>query len=168
LRLNDLLQYSPDVIEIDGCISCAFAGHSETPQRERIHVGRGWRVAHAFGTALPGWLVLLPHRHLISLDEMTTEEAAELGPLLRAVTHALREVTGCEKTYVALFAEAEGFEHLHFHIIPRSEALGPARRGPYVFELLGGDPGRHVTESVRDKISADVGAALAARLKAFD
>jgi diadenosine tetraphosphate (Ap4A) HIT family hydrolase len=134
----------------------------DAPERERIHVGPGWRVAHAFGTALPGWLVVLPHRHVLTLDEITAEEAAELGLLLRAVTRALREVTGCEKTYVALFAEAEGFEHLHFHVIPRGNAFDPALRGPRVFQLLGGDPGRHVGDSTRDKISSDVSAALAA------
>lgn len=27
---------------------------------------------------------------------------------------------GSSKTYVALFAEAEGFAHVHFHVVPRS------------------------------------------------
>jgi diadenosine tetraphosphate (Ap4A) HIT family hydrolase len=152
------------VAEGDNCLSCSFEGRSDVPLRERVYVGRGWRVAHAFGTALPGWLVMFPHRHLASLGETTAEEAAELGPLLRAATHALCEVTGCEKTYVALFAEAKGFEHLHFHVIPRDAALDPALRGPRVFELMGGDPARHVPDAVRDEISLDISASLAAYL----
>ena len=94
-----------------------------------MYVGPRWRVAHAFGTSLPGWLVVLPRRHVIALDELTAEEAADLGPLLRALTAALREVLGCSKTYVALFAEAEGFAHIHFHVVPRSPDLDQLLRG---------------------------------------
>ena len=71
---------------------------------------------------MAGWLVVLPRRHLLALDELTPAEAADLGPLLRTVTSALRAVTDCEKTYVALFAEAEGFGHVQFHVLPRPAA----------------------------------------------
>ena len=98
---------------VNTCFSCGNNERADLAPRERIYVGPGWRVAHAFGTALPGWLVLLPRRHVTALDELTTAEAEELGPLLRALTRALREATGCDKTYVALFAEAEGFAHVH-------------------------------------------------------
>lgn len=71
---------------------------------------------------LPGWLVLLPRRHVVALDEMATDAAAELGPLLRAANSALREVLGCQKTYVALFAEAEGFATFTLTSFPGSPA----------------------------------------------
>jgi diadenosine tetraphosphate (Ap4A) HIT family hydrolase len=125
-----------------------------------VHVGPRWRVAHAFGTSLPGWLVVLPRRHVIALDELTAEEAADLGPLLRALTAALREVLGCSKTYVALFAEAEGFAHVHFHIVPRSPDLDQSLRGPRVFGLLGGDPSDHLPDQVMDQTAASIGQAL--------
>jgi diadenosine tetraphosphate (Ap4A) HIT family hydrolase len=67
--------------------------------------------------------VVLPRRHVSTLDQLTAGEAADLGPLLRALTPALREVLGCSKTHVALFAEAEGFAHVHFHVMPH--AAGP-------------------------------------------
>jgi hypothetical protein len=57
-------------------------------------------------------------------------------------------VTGCEKTYVALFAEAEGFRHVHFHVTPRHADLDRGLRGPRVFGLLGGDVSQHVPDSV--------------------
>jgi diadenosine tetraphosphate (Ap4A) HIT family hydrolase len=44
----------------------------------------------------------------------------------------------------SLFAEADGFEHVHFHVVPRSPAMDPALRGPRVFGHLGGDPAGHV------------------------
>jgi diadenosine tetraphosphate (Ap4A) HIT family hydrolase len=147
----------------DACVSCGHNERPDLPPRERIYVGPGWRVAHAFGTALPGWLVLLPRRHVTALDELTAAEAEELGPLLQAVTGALREVTGCDKTYVALFAEAEGFAHVHFHVIPRHGDLDLELRGPRVFGLLGADPARSVPDAVMDEIALRIAASLTVR-----
>jgi diadenosine tetraphosphate (Ap4A) HIT family hydrolase len=149
----------PAVPEPD-CLSCRNNARRDLPPRERVHEGPRWRVAHAFGTSLPGWLVVLPRRHVTALDELTAEEAADLGPLLRAVTAALRDVTGCSKTYVALFAEAEGHQHVHFHVIPRQPDLDPDLRGPRVFGLLGADPASEVPEPVRDQIAAELARAV--------
>jgi diadenosine tetraphosphate (Ap4A) HIT family hydrolase len=148
------------------CVSCITDADPDSSSRERVYVSSRWRVAHAFGTSVPGWLVVIPRRHVLALDELTLEESAELGPLLSDLTAALRQVVQCEKTYVALFAEAEGFEHIHFHVIPRRPDLDPAFFGPRVFGLLGGDPARHVPETVRDQIAANLAQALPARLLA--
>ena len=142
------------------CLTCIQNDKPDLPPRERVLVVPGWRVAHAFGTALPGWLVVVPRRHVTALDELTPAEAAELGPLLRNVTAAMRTVLGCTKTYVALFAEAEGFAHVHFHIIPRAADLDADLRGPRIFGLLGGDSERHVPESVMDDIASSIATAL--------
>jgi len=152
------------VADDEVCVSCAAESRPDLPPRERIYVDPCWRVAHAFGTALPGWLVVLPRRHVLSLDELTAAEAAGLGPLLRAVTSALREVTGCARTYVALFAEAEGFGHVHFHVIPRQPGLDRELRGPRIFALMGGESARHVPEADMDQLAQLLAAALPARL----
>jgi diadenosine tetraphosphate (Ap4A) HIT family hydrolase len=144
----------------DECLSCLTNANPDLPPRDRVHVGLRWRAAHAFGTSLPGWLVVIPRRHVLALDELTPEESADLGPLLSDLTAALREVVGWEKTYVALFSEAEGFAHLHFHLIPRPPGLDAAHQGPGVFGLLGGDPTRHVPDTTRDQIAADLARAL--------
>lgn len=148
------------VAQYGDCLSCAFERRPDAPPRERVYLDAHWRVAHAFGTAQPGWLVVLPRRHVLALDELSHAEAAALGPLLRAVTAALREVTGCAKTYVALFAEAEGFGHLHFHVVPRPAVLDPQLRGPRIFALMGGDPARHVPDSDMDQLAGQLTAAL--------
>ena len=142
-----------------------MGARADMPARDRIYVGLRWRVAHAFGTSLPGWLVVLPRRHVTALDELTPSEAADLGPLLREMTSALRRATQCEKTYVALFAEAEGFSHVHFHVIPRHADLDSNLRGPRVFGLIGGDPAQYVPEAAMDKIAASIAAALPAGLQ---
>jgi diadenosine tetraphosphate (Ap4A) HIT family hydrolase len=142
------------------CVTCVGNNRSDLPPRERIHIGPRWRVAHAFGTALPGWLVVVPRRHVTALDELMPEEAADLGPLLSDVTAAMRSVLGCEKSYVALFAEAEGFAHVHFHVVPRQPDLPADLRGPRIFGLLGGDSERHVAEPVMDDIATSLANAL--------
>jgi hypothetical protein len=53
------------------------------PTRERVFNNGLWRVAHAFSSALPGWMVVIPRRHVLSLSELTASEATSLGPLLR-------------------------------------------------------------------------------------
>lgn len=122
---------------------------------------QGWRVAHAINSALPGWLVVLPLRHVESLDELTLDETAALGPLLAETTRALRRVTDCAKTYVMLLAEAEGFHHLHFHVVPRLAGWPRELQGVRVFDFLHRDPSEQLSEQAMD--------ALALRLRsAFD
>jgi diadenosine tetraphosphate (Ap4A) HIT family hydrolase len=119
------------------CESCLrLAAPSPAPRDRVVTTGR-WTVAHAFNANLEGWLVLLPVRHVEALDELDADEAAELGPLLVAGTAALRAVVGCEKTYVLLLAESEGFRHVHLHVVPRAPDLAEEARGARIFTLLG-------------------------------
>lgn len=144
-----------------GCYPCRMnAAGSDLPPRERVYDDGLWRVAHAFNSTLPAWLVMLPKRHVTSLAELTPAEAAALGPLLQRLTAALSELTGCEKTYVALFAEAEGFEHLHVHVVPRVPDLPDDRRGPRVFEYLSTDESAWLPEPERDRLARAVSAVL--------
>ncbi|MFF1632178.1 HIT family protein [Streptomyces sp. NPDC058272] len=123
------------------------------PPSERIVVDEHWRVAHAFDTALPGWLVLLPRRHVTAVHELTDAEAATLGTWQVRLSRALHEVTGCVKTYVAQFAEREGFSHVHFHVMPRRADLSQELRGPGMFALLGRPAPERVPAGLMDDIA---------------
>jgi len=129
------------------------------PVRERIGHDEYWRLAHAIRSGLPGWLVLLPRRHVTAIADLTDPEAARLGTWQVAASRALHAVTGCTKTYVAQFAEAEGFSHLHFHLIPRLADQPPDRRGPDVFGYLDPD-GDHVTDDAMDTLASALQHAL--------
>ena len=76
------------------------------------------------------------------------------------VLRALHHVLGCEKTYVVQFAEAEGFAHVHFHIVPRAADLAPDLRGPRIFRLLSPDDRPHVGEQQRDELAAQLAGEL--------
>ncbi|MGN6794752.1 MAG: HIT family protein [Streptosporangiaceae bacterium] len=145
------------------CYSCkGNADIDRLPLRERIAVDEFWRVAHAFDSALPGWLVLLPRRHVTAIAELTDGEAASLGQWVVRLSRALHAVTGCMKTYVAQFAEAEGFAHVHFHIVPRPADLVPEHRGPRVFGLLGANDRPQVSDAVIEELATDLSAQLTA------
>jgi diadenosine tetraphosphate (Ap4A) HIT family hydrolase len=134
----------------------------QLPPRERIAADQHWRVAHAFNSTLPGWLVLVPRRHVTTIAELTDDEAAALGTWQVRLSRALHEVTGCVKTYVMQFAEQEGFAHVHFHVVPRMPDLPVDRRGPGIFRYLDPPPGERLREAQRDNLALAVRAALSA------
>jgi diadenosine tetraphosphate (Ap4A) HIT family hydrolase len=101
-----------------------------------IWLTSGWRVAHSFNSALLGWLVVVPRRHIESIHELDELESIELGQLLQRTSRALVDVLGCQKTYVMMFAEAQGFNHVHFHVVPRAHDLATDHRGSAIFEYL--------------------------------
>lgn len=123
------------------------------PPRECIAHDRHWRAAHSFDTALPGWLVLVPRRHVTTIAELTDAEAATLGSWQHRLSRALHAVTGCAKTYVAQFAEAEGHAHVHFHVVARMGDLPVELRGPRVFGLLGRADAERVAGARMDELA---------------
>jgi diadenosine tetraphosphate (Ap4A) HIT family hydrolase len=138
------------------CYTCSRDGGLSTAPYERIAADGLWRVAHAIGTGLPGWLVLVPRRHVTSIADLTDEEAAALGTWQVRLSRALHAVTGCPKTYVAQFAEAPGFAHVHFHIMPRPADLAGSLRGPRIFGLMGPPEADQVSAERMNEIAAAV------------
>jgi diadenosine tetraphosphate (Ap4A) HIT family hydrolase len=127
---------------------------------EQVYVDDRWRVTLAFDTSLPGWLVLVPGRHVEGLHHLDKDEAEDLGRLLREASAALVEATGCERTYVMLFAEKDGFSHLHLHIVPRHADLPVENRGPGVFAYLGVAEAQQLPEEDRNLLAARLSEAL--------
>ena len=113
-----------------------------------------WDVVHNYETSLPGWLVLVVRRHLGAVDELTEAEAVELGSLLRRSSRALKEVVGCEKTYVIQFAEHPEHPHVHFHVVPRMADMPAEYRATGVFGY-----------STQERLSEAAMNALAVRLQ---
>lgn len=141
---------------VPGCYSCDQQAVAVGPPREDLVRTAHWRVAHSFNSTLPGWLVIVPTRHVGSFTELTPPAADELGGLVRRLGLALESVTGCVKTYLMQFSEAEGFSHLHLHLVPRMAEQPEAVRGPRVFAFLTEDPGQWLSEGERDRVSLAV------------
>ncbi|MEU8024688.1 HIT family protein [Micromonospora haikouensis] len=139
------------------CLSCT-QNSEETNRRPEnwIAFDDHWRVSHAVGAAVAGWLVLVPRRHVVTIADLTDEEAVALGTWQIRLSRALHTVTGCAKTYVAQFAELAGFEHVHFHVVPRADGLPHQFQGPRVFRLLGKPDQPAVTPAEVTRVSAAV------------
>jgi diadenosine tetraphosphate (Ap4A) HIT family hydrolase len=119
------------------CWSCpSLSGERRISPGPFIYEGRYWMVDHAYPTRLPGWLVLVLKRHAEALHDLSAEEVVEMGDLIRRSCQVLHTVTGCQKEYVSLYAEAPHFARLHVHIVPRAADLPADLRGPRVFGLL--------------------------------
>ena len=146
---------------MDDCYSCQHTAAEHPPPREAVTRTEHWRVVHAFNSSLPGWLVLVPTSHVRAFDELSTDTMAEMGTLVGDLSRALREVVGCEKTYVMQFSEAPGFSHLHVHVVPRMPDQPDDRRGPAVFGYLGDDETAWVPAAEMDRIALEIGERLA-------
>ncbi|MBI5566126.1 MAG: HIT family protein [Chloroflexi bacterium] len=144
------------------CRTCELIARRDTgtaPMWDNILRTPFWDVVHSYNTSLPGWLVLVARRHIEAIDALTEDEAVELGQLLRRVSIALREVTGCVKTYVIQFAEQAEHPHVHFHLVPRMADQPEDRRGGQVFGYLG------VAE--KDRVPEETLTALAAQIQSI-
>lgn len=146
------------------CYSCTSAD-IDGPPRENVARTEHWRVAHTFNSSLPGWLVIVPLSHVESFAELSPAAMSELGPLIGATSRALRSEVGCAKTYVMQFSEAEGFHHLHVHVVPRMPDLPPEHRGPQVFHYLSRPESEWLPPDEMDVVAARLAGAVAHELR---
>lgn len=144
---------------MSNCYTCELLAQRDAgtaPLWDNIYRTQLWDVVHSYNTALSGWLVLVVRRHIESIDQLTAEEASELGCLLRDVSQALKEITGCQKTYVIQFAEAAGHPHVHFHVVPRMADIPEDRRSINIFKYLGVPEAERVSAVTMNEIAREV------------
>ncbi len=138
------------------CFTCELVARrdaGEAPFWDSIFRTEHWDVVHAYNTSLPGWLVLVSRRHIEALDELTEDEALELGGLIRRVSQGLKLAVSCHKTYAVQFAEHPDHPHVHFHIIPRMADQPPEYQGPKIFGYLGVPEQDYVSEEWMNEIA---------------
>ncbi len=113
------------------CLSCQIlAGEQEAPGGI-LYENASWIVAsRTTPIFVPGNLFLILKRHAEQLAELTSEEAASLGPLIQNMYAALAYLLHPVKMYVASYGE--GVQHIHFHLIPRTLAM-PVGNGAVFF-----------------------------------
>ncbi len=101
---------------MEGCIACDLADGRIALPGGRIHETTHWLVEHCVGPLGVGTLVIKPKRHVVHIWELTSDEAAELGPLLRSTSLAVADLIGPEQVYVCLWSH--GPAHIHFVVQP--------------------------------------------------
>ncbi|MGA4839525.1 HIT family protein [Streptomyces sp. G45] len=135
--------------EPGACLACGLADGSVPLPGGTLARTAHWTVEHCVGPLGVGTAVVKPLRHVTGVHELTPAEAAELGPLLRRVSAAVRTaVDGCEQVYVCLWSHAGRVPgHVHFVVQPartadldRHGAYGPALQTALFAEGTPPDP----------------------------
>ena len=99
---------------------CMFCEGASAPPTILLQSPRWNLYRHADPTPIAGWMMVATRHHDTGLDVMCPQESAELGVILRAMSIAVRAVTGGERVYALTYNEA--VQHLHLHAIPRFAA----------------------------------------------
>jgi diadenosine tetraphosphate (Ap4A) HIT family hydrolase len=83
------------------CFLCRkHNGLEATPPGGYIYEDEHWMVCHAPGKLGPlGALFIESKRHFLDYSEMTTEESASLGDVMKKIYSALRMHTDVERIY---------------------------------------------------------------------
>lgn len=109
-------------MSVSPCSICEQVAGRVTAPGGPVHDDGLWVVSHHTGPHTdPGELIVKLRRHCESLAELTVEEAAALGPVLRAAVAAIERVMRPERTYVASYNER--VRHVHFFLLPRTRDL---------------------------------------------
>lgn len=101
------------------CFICRkLAGEEAAPPGGMVWRDEQWHVGHApLPDAVPGTLIVESVRHFLDFADMTDEDAAAFGFLMRRLYQVLKEVTGAERVYTLVLLE--GVPHFHVWLIPR-------------------------------------------------
>ena len=112
---------------MDDCFICRKHNGQETaPPGGYIYKDEHWMVCHAPGKVGPlGTLFIESKRHFLDYTEMTAEESASIGNLLKKIYYALRLHTDAERIYQ--LSTMEGQPHFHSWFVPRRK--GDMERG---------------------------------------
>jgi diadenosine tetraphosphate (Ap4A) HIT family hydrolase len=109
----------PDHLEserVEGCLACDLAEGRLSLPGGIIHESPHWLVEHCVGPLGVGTLLVKTKRHVTRVAELTEDEAAELGPLLRRTAAAVDQLLAPEQVYTWLFSHA-GAQPVHVHYV---------------------------------------------------
>jgi diadenosine tetraphosphate (Ap4A) HIT family hydrolase len=104
-------------------MACRLVAGTEFLPGGTVHRTSLWVVEHCVGPLGLGTLIVKPVRHVLHVADLTPEESAELGPLLRRVSRAVTTVMRPEQVYVCLWSHAGAVPgHIHFVVQPALKA----------------------------------------------
>ena len=119
------------------CLACkANSGVKRISPGRQIMDSEYWLVEHAYPSALEGWLVIVLKRHCENMHELTDAEFADLGQVQAKIISMVHQYFKSEREYIFCFSEGEGFKHLHFHVVPKTDAFDQQYKGAKVFHYL--------------------------------
>ena len=106
---------------MEDCFICRkHNGQEPAPPGGYIYEDEHWKVCHAPAKLGPlGTLFIESRRHFLDYSDMTSEESATLGKVLKKVYGALKVQTDAERIYQ--LSTMEGQPHLHMWLVARGK-----------------------------------------------
>ena len=103
---------------METCFICRkHQGQEATPPGGYMYEDKHWMVCHAPGKLGPlDTLFIESKRHFLDYAEMTDDESASLGNVMRKIYHNLKLLTGTERIYQVTLME--GVPHFHSWLVP--------------------------------------------------
>jgi len=140
---------SGSVRTVTGCLFCEIV--AGTRPADLVLDEPGFIAFLDIRPVFPGHALLVPRRHLATLENLPAELAAPLATTTRRLTTAVRVGTGAQGTFVAMNnTVSQSVPHLHVHVVPRSK--GDGLRG-FFWPRTAYDSEAH-REEVRSRIAA--------------
>jgi len=104
---------------METCFLCRkHKGQEAAPPGGYIYEDEHWMVCHAPGKlGSLGTLFIESRRHFLDYSEMTGEESASLGDVMKKIYSALRMLADAERIYQVTLIE--GIPHFHSWLVPR-------------------------------------------------
>ncbi|MDE6585301.1 MAG: hypothetical protein K2K80_01295 [Clostridia bacterium] len=101
----------------DDCLSCAINSGKVKPFGGIIYETANFVVTQDFSRPIIGFLVISAKRHVVTYDNLTEEERADLAELAYKTQTVLKNLKICDyfNIYVAEYKEG----HFHLQILPR-------------------------------------------------
>jgi diadenosine tetraphosphate (Ap4A) HIT family hydrolase len=103
---------------VETCFICRkHKGQEAAPPGGYISEGEHWLVCHAPAKLGPlGTLFIESKRHFLDYADMTDEESASLGDVMRKIYKVLRAHTQAERIYQVTLIQ--GVPHFHSWLVP--------------------------------------------------
>lgn len=116
---------SPHISDCHICSHFARLSPAQTIWRDD-----SWIASSVFD--VPGWTMVATLRHAAGCWDLTDAEAAGFGLVMRALSAAIKIVTGAERVH--MLAQGEFALHFHYLLIPRLPAEQPVFDGALLIE----------------------------------
>ena len=124
--------------EIDlECRTCvSISGKKRISPGPTVYEGEFWIIEHAYPVKMTGWFVIILKRHIESLNDVRSEEFAELGRIQKKFIEMLYDELKCEKVYISCFSDDTHFKHILFHVFAKPKKLSRKLTGVDSFAML--------------------------------
>ena len=101
------------------CVACELSNGQRVLPGGLIHRGNFWLVEHCIGPLGLGTLIVKPERHVVSVADLSEDEAIELGPLLWQTSKVVGRLVEADQVYNCLWSHAGGVPvHIHYVVQP--------------------------------------------------